>query len=178
MTNTAADRWCNIYTFVTMKERKRAEPDPVTGKKPERPFHGFINLSGLIKRPEWLKEPEKYIINPKAKARIVTIDGFPHQQVKHKFIDAIRMKKDDYKGIVYMLSVVFRPECIEFLWPDITLRARNMDARKQQRREFCEYRAALKKIPKADRQLHAEVERITQNRSASAIVRERRNFSR
>lgn len=175
---TVADQWCDIYTFIKYIECKHAKPDPKTGKKPTRPLYGFINLSPMIKHREMMNDPEKTVFAPNMHPKIVDINGFPHLQCKYRFVNSIRRHKDDVYGIYYSLLTYFKPDAIKVLWPDIVLLAHNQMARKQQRREFCEHRAALKKIPIQDRKLHKEVERLTQNKSATTIARERRELSR
>lgn len=176
--NTAASRWCDVYTFIKYIEIKHAQPDPRTGRKPTRPYHGFINLSPLIHHPEMLKDPMKYVFSPTSgKPEIIDIDGFPHLRCKPKYIEAIRNRGDDYKGILHMLKAHFKPEAINLLWPDLVLRAHNMEVRRQNRRELLELHRKLKKIPRKDRQLHAEVAQMLQNTSVSAWLRDHRSLT-
>lgn len=164
---------------MTHIEIKGAKPD-ATGKVPTRPWQGFVNISPLIKHPEILKDPNRVFASTvsQSKRRIVEIDGFPHAMVKPTYLISIGAMGDSYKGIYNKLLQRFSEEVIHLCWPDIELRNRNAQQLRNNRREFHEFRMELKKIPKQDRQLHAEVEHVTKNRSAASICRERRNFQR
>ena len=176
---TIAGIWYDTFTYVTYIPDKTKEPDPVTGELPKRPWQGFINLSGLIKYPDFLKDPENKIFQSHAKHKgIVEMDGFPYYKSCPKYINALRNCGNNIVRFRNQLEQCFRPEVIQILWPDICLQAQNYLARKQTQRELTQFYQEQAKIPESDRQLHAEVVHITQNKSAAKCVRECRNLGR
>lgn len=176
---TIADLWLETYAYISEIEIKSAKPDQ-TGKRPTRPWQGFINLSSLINHPEILSDTNRIYastVNP-SKKKIVMIDGFPYAKVKPSYLISMGTMNNSYRGIYNKLLQLFSEECIHLCWPDIELKNRNEQTLRQNRREFNEFRKELKKIPRGERQLHAEVLHITQNKSVTQFIRERRNLGR
>lgn len=177
---TIADLWLETYSYISEIEIKSSEPDPKTGKRPTRPWQGFVNISPLIHHPEVLSDPNRIYastVSP-SKKRIVMIDGFPYAHVSPSYLISMREMNNNYRGIYNKLLQKFSEECIHLCWSDIELKNRHEQTLRRNRRELNELRKELKKIPLKDRQLHAEVLRVTQNKSTAHFMRERRDLGR
>lgn len=175
---TIPEYWYEVYAHCTYISDKTKPVDPVTGKYPDRPNQGFVSLGGLIKYPDFLKDPENKIFTDKAShKKIVEIDNIPHYWSNPSWLLALKGCTNLVRFVNQLLQN-FRPEVLERAFPDVMLKIRNAQAQEAVRKERAEYRRAQRKIPKKDRQLHAEVRKLTQNKSAASFQREYRNLAR
>ena len=141
----------------------------------ENPRRVFIQLPELIKHPDWIEQSNLKVFQDNVVHNVLfEYEGMiPIAQIRHRYAKSLRQCGDNVPRLFILLNQLLRKEAIELIFPEIALMHHNCMAKKQSNRERHEFLQRIKKIPIADRKLHAEVRQLTQN----VTVRKAAKFS-
>lgn len=142
---------------------------------------GFILLPILLKDKRLAENPKEFVFTPNARhTEITDIEGCPAAWVRVKLIEHLRGLNDNVGGIIMQLRYLFTEDVIKrcFTLPNIWLLNHNIVARKKATYEMQMRNHMLKRVPKEELRLHADVDRRMQNRSVSSATRELRDLQR
>ena len=152
---TVSDVFCDTYIEM--------DPDPRRG--------GYVSIARILSDKRYHDNPKLLFVS-NALPHVFERNGFPVHKVRTRFCQGLRKCGDNVCRLRNILNQVFTDEAIKFLFqmPNIWLLNNNYLAKKKAAHDLNEHNRQRKMDPKGSR-LHAEVSRVTANRSASAHAR-------
>jgi len=145
----------------------------------ENPHRCFLQLPTLNEHKFMRDDPEKYLFQENCKHnKVFDYEGFiPSCTIRYRFINAIRRCEDNVPRIFILLNQLFREEAIKLLFPDVWTMWHNVMMRKANTHERNEMNRQRKHVPKKERVMHHQCERITHGMSMRDAARQSRIFT-